>query len=310
MSKIPVGATIAQAYRFAFGGFAQILRTIWLPWLILATSGFLLRSSTVALSTALTTRDFANISHLLIPMIPFYALTIILLFMQIAGITQLALGIPTGSPYYYFSVGKPVWRLLGASLLVVAIFIGSYFLLLAGGILLGLIVGILGKLMGFSDLTRGVLAIAGVIVFIAAFGAYIYTLVRLTFFLNPVVIAEQRISFKQSWTLGSGNFWRIVVVMLAIIVPVIVVQLVLMFGFLAHGFPPTAPLHATADQIAANRALVVAWNTDMIKRSNDYWYIIYPAYAVIAGLFYGLGCGAQCFAYRVLVPGEPSANRL
>ena len=310
MSKIPVGATIAQAYRFAFGGFAQILRIIWLPWLIVAAGGFLLRPSTVVLSTAFTTRDFANISHLLMPMIPFYVLTVILLFMQITGITQQALGLPTGSPYYYFSVGKPVWRLLVAFLLAAAIMAGSYIFLLAAGILLGLIVSVLGKLMNFSDLTRGVLAIAGVIAFMMAFCAYIYTLVRLTFFLNPITVAEQQISLKRSWALGRGNFWRIVLVMLAIVVPIMAVQLVLLFGFLMHGLPPTVPLHATADQIAANRALIAAWNADMIKRGNDYWYIVYPIYAVIAGLFYGLGCGAQCFAYRALVPGAPSASPL
>jgi len=31
MAKIPVGATIAHAYRFAFGDFVTIFRSIWLP---------------------------------------------------------------------------------------------------------------------------------------------------------------------------------------------------------------------------------------------------------------------------------------
>jgi len=307
MSKIPVGETIAQTYRFAFGGFIQILKVVWLPWVILAMGGLLIRSQATALSNALTTRDFSAVAHLLMPMLPFYALAVIFLFMQIAGITQLALGIRAGSPYYYFSLGKPVWRLLGAFLLVALIAFGSYFLLIAAGVLLGLIVAILSKLVGFSGLTSGILAIVGVLAIIAAFCAYIYSIVRMTFLMNPVAIAEQRISLKRSWALAGGNFWRIIVIILAILVPIMIVQLVVMFGFLSHGFPPMPPLRATADQIAANRTQMAAWNADMIKRTYDYWYVVYPVYVVFAGLFYGLVCGAQSFAYRALVPETASS---
>ncbi len=306
MPKIPVGATIAHAYRFAFGGFLNILSIVWLPWLILAAGGFLLRSSALALSTAITTRNFAGVSHLLIPMIPFYLITVILLFMQIAGITQQALGIRTGSPYYYFSLGMPVWRLIGAFLLTALILIGSYILLIAAGIVLGIVTAILIKAMNLSSAVSGIIiVVAG----IAAFCIYLYCLVRVTFFLNPVVIAESRISLKRGWLLGGGNFWRAVIVMLAVMVPIFAVQILLMFGFLTHGLPPTAPLHATAEELAVNRALVAAWNADMLKRSMDYWYFVYPAYAVVAGLLYGLACGAQSFAYRALV-SETNANPL
>src|ERR1700743_3322853 len=125
MPKIPVAATIAHAYRFAFGGFVNVVSIIWLPWLILTVGGFLLRSPIVALSTAITTHNFLGISHLLVLLVQFYLVTMILLFMQITGITQQALGLRTGSPYYYFSLGMPVWRLIGAFLLTVLILIRS-----------------------------------------------------------------------------------------------------------------------------------------------------------------------------------------
>lgn len=310
MPKIPVGATIARTYDFAFRQFIQILRVIWLPWLILTAGGLLLRSPTTSFSAALAAHDFSAAAHFLAPIFPFYILTVILLFVQIAGITQLALRIPSKSPYYFFSFGKPVWRLLGAFLLLATIAFGSYLLLIAAGILLGLLVAILGKLVGFSGLTSVILAIASVIALIAVFCGYIYSIVRASFLLNPIVIAEQRISLKRGWELAGGNFWRIFVIMLAVLVPMMIVQLALMFGFLSHGFPPMPPLGATADQIAANRLQIAAWNADMIKRMYDYWYIVYPLYAVIAGLFYGLACGAQCFAYRALTSELPNTNRL
>ncbi len=302
MAKIPVGATIAQAYRFAFGGFLNILSIVWLSWLITWAFGFLLRSQTLAFSTAMATRNFAGISHLLAALIPFYLVALFLLFVQITGITQLALGQRTGSPYYYFQLSGPIWRIIGAFLLTVLIFVGSYLLLIAAGALLEISVALLARTMHWS---RAVPGATLVIVATVAFAAYIYSLVRATFFLNPVVIAEGRISLKRSWALARGNFWRIIVIMLAVLVPVLAVHTVLLFSFLAHGLPPTPPLHPTADQLAANRAMVAAWNAEMVKRIRDYWYLVYPAYAVIAALFYGLICGAQCFAYRALTQ-EPA----
>ena len=90
--------------------------------------------------------------------------------------------------------------------------------------------------------------------------------------------------------------------MLAVIGPLMTLVAFLMIRFLFHGMPPTPPLHATADQIAANRVMVTAWNATMMKRVIDHWYLVYPAYGVATVLFYGLGCGAQRVAYRALVP--------
>ena len=297
MVKIPVGATVARAYRFAFGGFLNILSVVWLSWLIIWIGGFILRSQTLAFSTAMATRNFAGMPDLLAALVPFYLVALFLLFMQITGITQQALGLRHGSRYYYLRFDKTVWRLIGASLLAILIFLGSYLLLIAAGALLEILVAILARAMHWS---RAVPAASLVIVATLAFAAYIYSLVRATFFLNPVVVAEGRISLKRSWALARGNFWRIVVIMLAVLVPVLAVHTLLLFGFLTHGLPPAPPLHPTADQLTANRAMVAAWNAEMVKRIRDYWYLVYPAYAVIAALFYGLICGAQCFAYQAL----------
>jgi hypothetical protein len=297
MAKIPVGATIAQAYRFAFGGFLNILSVVWLSWLIIWALGFLLRAQTLAFSTAMATRNFAGMSQLLAALIPFYLVALFLLFMQITGITQQALGLRHGSRYYYLRFDQPVWRLIGASLLAILIIVGSYLLLIAAGALLEMSVALLARAMHWS---RAVPAVSLVVMATLAFGAYIYSLVRATFFLNPVVVAEGRISLKRSWALASGNFWRIVIIMLAVLVPVLAIHTLLLFSFLMHGLPPAPPLHPTADQLAANRAMAAAWNAEMLKRIRDYWYLVYPAYAVIAALFYGLICGAQCFAYRAL----------
>jgi len=172
---------------------------------------------------------------------------------------------------------------------------------------LGMLIGLLSGALKFSAALRTVLVIIAVAV---AFCVYAYSVVRLVFLLNPVVVAQARIDLGRSWSLAGGNFWRIILVLLAVLMPVMAVMMYLMLHFLLQGMPPTLPLHASADQIAANQAMVNAWSAAMMRRTMDNWFIVYPAYGLAAVLLYGLACGAQSFAYRALVPQlDTSANR-
>jgi hypothetical protein len=126
--------------------------------------------------------------------------------------------------------------------------------------------------------------------------------------LNPVIVAESRIDFRRSWSLGKGNFWRIFLILLSVFVPVMVVLMVALY-FWYGGFPPVVPVGASSDQIAASRAATAVWMAAGMKRTLDHWYIMYPVSGLLTVLMYGLGCGAQSFAYRALVPDTPpSAN--
>lgn len=53
MSKIPVGATIAQTYRFVFRDFFKIVSIAWLPLLILSLLSLLLFGALSSLSRIL-----------------------------------------------------------------------------------------------------------------------------------------------------------------------------------------------------------------------------------------------------------------
>ena len=301
MTKIPVGATIAHAYRFAFGNFLALLSIVWLPWLIMAAGGFLLMRQATAFSVAIATHDFSKTGSTIGLLAPFYIVMVILIFMQILGVTEQALGLRRGSPYYYLSLGKPLWRLIAAFLLTVALILCAYVALIVLGVLLGLLV----KLAHLSGASAAIAATVLVVSVIAGFCAYVYALVRLAFLLIPVIVAEQRIGLARSWQLGRGNFWRMLVIWLSIIVPAFALELVFLFGFLFHGLPPMMPPHATPDQAAAVQSAMAAWNAEMMSRMTGYWYITYPLFAVFTILFYGVSAGAQSFAYRARTTDEP-----
>ena len=304
MARIPVGATIAHAYRFLFREFFAILGVMWVGAAVTALGVGLLVSKMMALSLAIATHNPAWLGHALPVLVPFYLLALVLLFMQVTGIAELALGQKTGPRWYYVSLGRPVWRLAGSVLLLALAMLGAWIGLLLTVMLAGLAIRGL-ETAHLLTLAQGMGVAVGIV--LVLWCACIYAVIRLSFFLVPVAIAEKRISLWRSWQLGRGNFWRIVAVLLAVLLPVFALEVAFVFGFLAHGLPPIAPPHATPRQIEVARLGMGAWDAVILARTVRYWYLSFPASLLLGVLFYGLGCGAQCFAYRA-VTADDAAN--
>ena len=82
--------------------------------------------------------------------------------------------------------------------------------------------------------------------------AYLYSLVRLGFLLIPVIAArEPGFGVARGWALGRGNFWRMFVILIVNWLPLLVLELVLVFlggGTGSVDFPTTPgapPLNGT-----------------------------------------------------------------
>lgn len=302
MKKIPLGATITQAWRFAVMRFAQILGVLWLPLALTWGLSFALQSRIQPLSARIMARDLSAAPQLWTILLPFYFVVAVLMFMQTIGVARLALGLRRPA-WFYFSLGKPVWRLLGNVLL--------FFLIMALGIiaamlaawLAGWLLGAIGRAVNFQPLTA-TLGFVTVIVLIAIWCAWIYLLVRLSFLLVPVVAAEEPgMALSRGWALGHGNFWRMLAALASFLVPVLALELVLVFGFMLRGvsFPPP---HATAAQQSAFQAAMQARQAMLTGEIYHYWYISFPLIVVLLVLFYGVGTGLQCFAYQSLTSDE------
>jgi hypothetical protein len=306
MKKIPVGATVAHAWRFAFGDFFKILGVMWLPLAIAWLPGIFMRQRMMEVSAQITARSFSGLGAAMWFLVPFYLAVMILLFMQIIGIAKLALGRRSGPVWFYFSLDKPVWRLIGSFLLLILACILGWLAVLLGDFLAGFL---LRSLIGTID-NKAVKAILGfltIIALIAPWCAYFYCAIRLTFLLTPVVAAEEDgFALARSWTLGLGNFWRMLAILLVIFVPFLVLEFALLFGYMFKGisFPPP---HAPAAQISAYQAAMNARALEMMSAMYHYWYISYPLAIIFVVLFYGMGVGAQAFAYRALTDDEASA---
>ena len=301
MKKIPVGHTIAHAYRFAFGGFPALVRLAWLPLAANLALNFTLAPQMAAISRGITMHDFSGVTMPWPLLAPLYAVAIIATFMQFTAIFQFALGRPEAARHrwFYFSLGKPLWRMIG-SLLLFALTMAA----LAVVYLLAMIaIGLGFRLAHMSD--SAIKTVAGLdvlLVFIAGYCGGIFCGVRFGFLLFPATIALDRVALFQSWLTSHRNFWRMLGISLAVFLPL---MLVMLLGLYLVGAFPHLPPGASQPQI---QALQRAASAAAIARIQHYWYFYYPVSAMMNLLFAGLAAGAQSFAWRTLTEEGATPN--
>jgi hypothetical protein len=231
MKKIPVETTIIGAYRFLFERIVTVVGTLWFPYLLLAVFGVGLAYLIVPHDWLIGNPPIFDPEHfdpgsidwsvfvrLEFGVLAFGVMALLAAAMVVAGLMRSALGLKKTATYFYFSLGAPVWRMLIAYVLYIILFAVT-------AVVLTLAVG-LGAFLGLPAISGipylGLLALQAVAV-IAAFLLFIYAALRMAFFLPAVVVAEGKIGLCRAWKLGKGNFWRIFVTMLLILLPVWIV---------------------------------------------------------------------------------------
>ncbi|MGC9954176.1 MAG: hypothetical protein ABSD21_07850 [Rhizomicrobium sp.] len=231
MKKIPLGSTLVGAYRFLVTNIVSIVGTVWFP--IVFFSALCAGLVYLAVPHDWLSGNLAHLKHLkspveiialLLPILRVYPAILFLILLMTAmvftGLMRHALGQKTTTTFIYFSLGAQVWRMLGAFVLYYLI------VLLLAGVLALLFCAV--YYFGVPLVPHGpgiaILVVLGVIEVLF----YIYATVRLAFFLPAVVVAENKIGIGSSWSLGGGNFWRIIVVVLLAVIPLaFVAQLIL-----------------------------------------------------------------------------------
>jgi hypothetical protein len=289
MNKIPVGKTVAFAYNFLFTRFGTVVGITALPALLAATVDYLVRSY---ISTEDTTS--ATGTNLLISLAGM-GTTIFIWAVTSVGLIRAALGQPIGSSAYYFPVGMVELRMFAAMLrfwlgVVVLIFLAS---LLSGfGFMLA---GV--PLDGSSEPEpSAALLIAGLITW-AAFGYAIYTIVRMGFLLSPTVVCENK-GLQRSNDLTRGNFWRIVAILFALILPILfllsIVGAVILRAALGNDYRQIIEDDGM-DELIRRAEEAIAQNVLLWEAFNIMIFIL------AAGLIYG----AAAYAYQVATGKSP-----
>lgn len=312
MGKIPVGQTIAQAYGFSFGKYLTLLGIVWLPMAAIAVVmyffllPFLQSSAELFQQLILHPRDpeVAAAFNQQFGRIWLFDIVIMLVFVMIkVGITKEVLGLRTGPRFVYLAFGKDELYVL---LNYIFVFVILYAAIIAVAIvvaLIGVVIAIVfaSAMPHFDPKASSGLVVAMVVPLAGAIEcAFIYGMVRLTFLMVPVTVAEKRFGIGRSWTLTKGNFWRIFAIALAIWLPLIILEF--LFIGLALASHVAAFIAASQKGPAAVAAEFAAlWKIYL----DNLLYISLIGFA-LAPVLYGLIAAPAAFAYRALVPEKPA----
>jgi hypothetical protein len=217
MAKIPLEKTIGGAYNFLFSNILSVIGIVWLPYLLFGSlaggSVWLWLKAHPLAMFHFDKPHFDPAALVAIAQIAPVLFVCAMLAELIAtvGLVRKALGRMEGTTFVFFTLGAPVWRLLGAHLLVMVINIGTVIGLAIAAVLWGL--------FGQKFVPNGIGILIDVVGVIAMVLWVIYMVVRLVFFIPAVVVAEEKVGVGRSWELGGGNFWRILIVFLLIALP-------------------------------------------------------------------------------------------
>jgi hypothetical protein len=197
-------------------------------------------------------------------------------------VTRQALGLRQGAATFHFALGWPELRMFAAivicGLLLVAA-IGVY--VLAGS-------AVLSRLAAtpLLNVLADVYTVAGLC-------AVVWFALRLVFLVAPVVVAEERLDIVRAWTLTRRNVLRILAVLLAVTLPLLLIQCV------ALAFIAGPQFFAPLPDNASSAALVLEHRFALFDRHMPE---VIGLTLILTPFNLGLTLGAAAFSYRTLVP--------
>jgi hypothetical protein len=319
MSKIPVGRTISQTYGFAIGWFFPLLGVVWLPFLILGLVGYFYFLPALAAMTDASQQMVqqlaqhnpqsavlaqAHMGQFMGRIYAFNLVTLIVFSVIAVGISKEALGLRKGPRFVYLDIGKRELLVMAGFFVVFVLF---YVALVAVGIVGGIVAAVVfashtGASGGHLDPVAMGASMVKIVLPVVAIAELIslYFVARLTYLMVPVTTAEGHFGVWQSWRMTRGNFWRIVGVAIATLLPLSILQLGAFAAFFGPGYFQSL-FAAEMHPLAANPQLSVVMHK-MVQYSIYGW----VAGFVIAPISYGLMFGQAAFAYRALT--RPAAD--
>lgn len=291
MQKIPVWKTITEGYSFTFGQLGTIIGLIWLPMVVVAVAGyFVMAQYYSSIPSAMEQGDPTTAGRSALIVILWSVISLLLWSMVYAAVTRQALGIRQGSALFSFHFGSTELRVFGAIAALIAIL--AFFLMIYVSIV-GLLAGAARSGGNASPAAGAAVGLFAVIFLPALF----FVMVRLSFFVIPATIAEGGIGLARSWQLTGGNFWRIILIALVSIGPLLIVVAAAQFAILGPDFFVPNNL-APGDTAAQLRELIA-----QMRAASPHMPLLYGFSFFIAPVAAGLVLAPPAIAYVALKKG-------
>jgi len=279
MSRLPVVATIRDAYLFTLHHLGAVIGLIWVPMLALTVTGFFSMHRYYSdLIDALASGNAANLGPSILMMLGYLVAALLLYAVILVSVVQLALGQRTGSVMAHFSFGALEWRTFRA----LAGLFGLALMLMLTVVLAGN--AVLALVSGSSHIGE---AQGGTILLLLVYFLLVACAPRFLMLLPAVAVAETGPALRRCWALSAGNFWRLLAVLVAMILPV----LVLFAGAEALLASAAPPLDTASDKMLMISGLMRA--RQVLPLMSGLSFLFSP---FLVALF----CGASISAWRAL----------
>ena len=280
MRRVPVIATIRDAYIFTATHLGGIIGLIWVPMVLATVMGFFsFQRYYTDFSDALASNNAAALAPSLLMMLCYLVAALLLQAIMYVAVVQMALGARAAPAIAHFAFGNLEWRMFRAFLA----FIGICLTLVVPVIVIG---GAVLKEAGRqADPTQ--------------MGFVFYAVIALAmprFFalLPAIVVGENNPVLRRAWMLSAGNFWRLLAVLAGIFGPIVILFNALNLVLMGHGGV------ALSGDDSEQMRQAVARARDVLPLISGLGFLISP---LIVGLF----AGASVSAWRVL-KDEPALD--
>ncbi len=280
MARVPVVATIRDAYVFTAANLGGIIGLIWIPMVLVTILGFFsFQRYYNAVIEAMASGATATLGPTMLMMLGYIIAAVLLHGMMYVAVVQLALGTRSAPTWAHFAFGAEEWRMFRAFLAFV-------------GLLLALVIPILviGTAVTGTGGTPGP-AMAGLVLLV--YGVLILAVPRFLALLPAIAVAENVPVLRRAWQLSTGNFWRLLAILAGIFIPILILMGLLQV--MLAGRPPAA---SSTDQMRVMAGLLRARETLPIVSGLGFF---------ISPLLIGLFSHASVTAWRAL-KNEPSVD--
>jgi len=220
---------------------------------------------------ALASNNAEQIWSSLLMWLAYLIAALLLQAVMYAAVTQLALGMRSGPVWAHFAFGPAEWRMFRALLAFVAL---MFPLFLFGSALVNVVV------LQAAPATPAVLLIF--------YGLILAAIARFFVLLPALSATESGPLLRRAWTLTAGNFWRLLAVLLAIVVPLFIFAVLLIVP-VAQRLPPLPAGGSPQVQQLA----ILTW----LRQALPFlWGLLFLIWPLVMGLF----AGASVSAWRAL----------
>jgi hypothetical protein len=275
MARVPVVATIRDAYTFTINHLGGIIGLIWVPMLLLTVMGFFsLHRYYSDFIEAMSGGSTAALGPSMLMMIGHLIAALLMQAIMYVSVVQLALGQRTAPALAHFAFGPAEWRMFRAFLA----FVGLLFALIIPVFVIG------GALLG----TAGARTHQMLMLVLVVYGIVLIAMPRFFALLPAIAVGETVPVLRRAWQLSAGNFGRLLLILIGVFGPVFIIFAILEI-VLASQVPAAAPGGTEKMQMVA----AVTRARQMLPYMSGLAFLIYP-------LMIGLFSGASVSAWRAL----------